>query len=278
MGECQRVDRPLLRYYGGKWRLAPWIISYFPRHDCYVEPFAGAASVLLRKEPSRIEVFNDANQAVVNFFRVLRERERDLLGLLQKTPYGRREYLDCLEETSDPIESARRFFVLHWQSVGHTASRQTGWKFCARVKKTNGSTSEVTDWLKSIASIPAAVRRLSGVQLECDDALKIIKRYDTPETLFYCDPPYPSSTRNRRWCQGAYQSEMSHHDHEHLANLLNRIRGMAIVSTYPNQRYDEMYSGWKKEEKTCQTMNKTIATELIYLSPNTVRRLDLQSP
>jgi DNA adenine methylase len=262
-------ERPLLRYYGGKWRLAPWIISFFPAHTTYVEPFCGAASVLLRKEPSAIEVINDADREVVNLFRVLRERRSELRELLELTPYGRGEYLDCLPDSNDPLERARRFFVCHWQSVGHCRARRTGWKFFSRPKKLNGCTSELTDWQKAIESIPAAADRLAGVQLECADALSIILRYDTPATLFYVDPPYPANTRNRRWCKSSYAHELTAHDHVHLANLLNRIQGMAIVSTYPNSLYSELFAGWTRVEKSAQTMNKTIATEVLYLSPST---------
>ena len=110
------------------------------------------------------------------------------------------------------------------------------------------------------------------VQIESDDALTVIQRFDTPETLFYCDPPYLSDTRNETWCKSAYKHEFSVSDHLHLGNLLCRIRGMAAVSTYPHPMYDEMFAGWERIEKTSQTMNKTVARELVYLSPRLTER------
>ena len=106
-----RPIRPGLRYYGAKWRLAPWIMSFFPKHQCYVEPFAGGGSVILQKDPSTSEVYNDLDQDVVNFFCVLRDHEDELLRLLELTPFARAELELARKPTDDPIERARRTFI-----------------------------------------------------------------------------------------------------------------------------------------------------------------------
>ena len=108
------VKHPILRYFGGKFRLAPWIIRHFPAHQCYVEPFGGAAGVLLRKVPSQFEIYNDLDSAIVTFFRVVRERPDELMRALILTPFSRQEYADAYEPTTDDLEQARRLFVLAW--------------------------------------------------------------------------------------------------------------------------------------------------------------------
>ena len=106
-----KVNHPVLRYYGSKFRLAQWIISYFPAHRHYVEPFGGAANVLLVKDPSPLETYNDLNDKIVNFFRVLREKPDELIEQLLLTPWARSEYEMCLEpENESPVESARRLY------------------------------------------------------------------------------------------------------------------------------------------------------------------------
>jgi DNA adenine methylase len=260
------LKNPLLRYYGGKWRLASWIIRHFPPHVCYVEPYGGAGSVLLRKPPSEFEIYNDLDSEVVNFFRVLREQPEQLRQALYCTPFSREEYEQSYHANGTPLERARRMFILSWQGYGGPRKQmRTGWKVQRRTWE-SGRADQLAEWNQAKEIIPAA-ERFSHVQIEHDDALKIIRRFDTSKTLFYCDPPYPADTRNAKWCKSAYSHEMGGHDHVHLINLLNQIDGMAILSSYPNALYTDMLSGWVQKTKTCQTMNGTQATEVIYLSP-----------
>ena len=92
------VKKLVLKYYGSKFRLANWIISFFPPHRHYVEPFGGGAAVLLVKPPSKLETFNDLNSEIVNFFRVLRTRPKELIRQINLTPWARAEFHTCLEE------------------------------------------------------------------------------------------------------------------------------------------------------------------------------------
>jgi len=266
---------PILRYFGGKWRLAPWIIRHFPAHTCYCEPFGGAAGVLLRKSPSQFEIYNDLDSDLVTFFRVVRERPDELMRALFLTPFSREEYSAAYEPAADDIEKARRLFVLAWQGYGGPRKQmRTGWKYQKRAWH-SGRADQLSEWAHAIAFGPI-VERLRNVQIECDEASSVIRRFDGAETLFYVDPPYPTDTRNERWSKKAYQHELAGHDHCHLANQLNSIKGLAIISTYPNEVYDEIYAGWTRKEKTCQTMNKTIARELLYISPRAAEALQLK--
>lgn len=184
-----KLTRAPLWYRGGKWRIAPWVISHFPPHDCYVEPFGGAASVLLRKEPSLYEVYNDLDDAVVNFFRVLRTRPDDLVAQLRLTPWARRELELADRPVDDELESARHFFVRSWQSRRTAVlglSNRTGWRF---QKKRSGGRQTRT-WMRAIEDLHLVAERMRLVQVECDHAERVLARYDAPRTLFYVDPPY----------------------------------------------------------------------------------------
>ncbi|HEX3818614.1 MAG TPA: DNA adenine methylase [Chthoniobacterales bacterium] len=267
-----KVRRPALRYYGGKWRLASWITNELPPHSTYVEPYGGAASVLLRKPKSAFEVYNDLDCQVVNFFRVCRERGNELMRAIELTPYSRREYYDCAEPAECPIENARRFFVKSWQGYGGPrADNKTGWKF-RRNKWVSGRADQIDEW-RSAAELSRTVDRLREVQIECDDALHVIARYDSASTLFYIDPPYPAMTRSTRWSK-AYKHELSIFDHELLIETLRRIRGLALISSYPNELYDRL--GWKRLTKKTQTFRGggMLATEALYVSPRAQRVLE----
>lgn len=266
------IRHPALRYFGGKWRLAPWIISHFPAHTCFVEPFGGAASVLLRKKRAPFEIYNDLDGEMVNFFRVLRDQPEELSRRLHLTPYSRQEYDLAHEPATCPIERARLLFIQSWQGFGGPRKTMKSWKF-QRKGGTITRSDIVEDFLRASGQLAAVVSRMKTVQIEHDDALKVIARFDTQETLFYCDPPYPAETRNARWMKRAYTLEVDGQFHSHLADQLRRIDGFAVVSTYPNPAYDELYAGWVRVERTQQTMNKTIAKELLYLSPRTSEAL-----
>lgn len=259
------VPNPALRYYGAKFRIGRKIADLLPTHVTYVEPFGGAAGVLLKKPVSTVEVYNDLDGRVVNFFRILRKDAKALARAVSLTPYSRSEFDDSFDRSEDPMEDARRFFTCSWQSFGGP-NRSTGWKI--QVAPWNNSrANQCKEWRSACRNLLRVAKRFRTVQVEHYDALKVITRFDSPDTVFYCDPPYPASTRNSRWCQSGYAHEFTSQDHVHLANLLSSIQGMALVSTYPNALYEDLFSEWRRIEFTSQTMNKTIATELVYLSP-----------
>jgi DNA adenine methylase len=128
----ENVSHPLIRYHGAKWRLAPWIISHFPKHRIYVEPFGGSGSVLLRKKQSEIEVYNDLDGEIVNLFRVARDNGEELSRLVYLTPYSREEFVKSFEPSDDPIEQARRTVVRSFQGFGSGYVTATKGSKCAR--------------------------------------------------------------------------------------------------------------------------------------------------
>lgn len=185
-----RPRKPALRFYGGKWSLADWVISYFPHgfeRMHYVEPFGGAAGVLLSKPPSILETYNDLDSRLVTFFRVLREREEELARSLERTPFSREEYMRSFEPAPDELETARRVFVAQWQSIGGTNGRKSGWRGQRTIE--SRYTPPARDYNQAIENLSGVSRRFREVQIENLPALELIRKTDSPETLFYVDPP-----------------------------------------------------------------------------------------
>jgi DNA adenine methylase len=261
------MKRPALRYFGGKWRLGPWIISHFPDHYCYVEPYGGGGSVLLQKRPSVLEVYNDINGEVVNFFRQLRENTDELVRAISLTPFSREEYNQSFEETEDPLESARRLYIRSFQSYGSHTDRKSGWRW-ENNKKSNKTA--IGSWNNPLAHLQAAAARLRQVQIEHDDAFRVLKRYDTPDTLFYLDPPYIETVLKS---QHRYKNSLTEKDHKKLlATITTDLEGMVIISMMPHQIYQEALTHWNYDEKETRTQNGNIVTESLWLSPNIVKR------
>jgi DNA adenine methylase len=259
-----QIRRPALRYYGGKWKLAPWIISHFPEHQCYVEPFGGAGSVLLRKRPSKIEVYNDLNDEIVNYFRVLRERPDELIRAIDLTPYSRSEFLLCQEPCEDELERARRTIIWACQGRGRVGNREPGGWRSSKIISTRPKTP-AEDW-KNFGHLYEIAERFKFVYIENDDANKILDRYDSSLALFYVDPPYLMQVRGKRIAR--YRHEYDDDEHIKLADHLHKMEGMVIVSGYRCDFYDELYGGWVRVDKEVNLENSTRrAIESLYINP-----------
>jgi DNA adenine methylase len=260
-----KVMRPVLRWHGGKFRLAPWIRSFFPKHRIYVEPFCGAASVLMTKPRAWGEYINDLDGEIVNLFRVLQDdtRSRELVRLLTLTPFAKAEYELAREVTDDPIERARRLCILSF--MGFSSGAATGDKTGFRSKSFRSNVGPGQDWMNYPEKLWAVIDRLRGVTIENRPALEIIPSLDTPGTLFYVDPPYPASTRKNF---GAYRHELTDEDHEALAECLRACSGYVLISGYRCDLYDRLYDGWIRMEK--KTMcDHGYRQESLWLSPRT---------
>ncbi len=266
--------RPALRYHGAKWRLAPWILSHFPAlasYDVYAEPFGGSAAVLLRKERSPIEVFNDLDDDVVGFFRALRECPEALIRAIELTPFARREWARAGEVTADPVENARRFYLRSYGSIaGPTAQWRSGWrrqKVLARRADGSGAMISAARTFADVSHLHTVAARMRGVFIEAEDALDLIRRYDHPRALFYVDPPYPAATR-ARWQKTAYRHEMSDEQHCQLAAVLAGCRGMVVLSGYDCELYRELFpaSAWWSAARPSRTNGKGSANEVVWLN------------
>jgi len=259
------ITRPALRYYGAKFRLAPWLISHFPPHTCYVELCGGSAAVLLTKPLALYEVYNDADYALVRFWRVLRERPDDLIRAIDCTPYSRAEQRASADPTDDDLEAARRLYVRAWQEWGYaTGPWRAGWRF---QHSANRGKSVTADW-DTTAHLWAIAARLKRVQLECDDAVPVIHRFGRPGTFMYADPPYVADAcRDPVKARHAYGVAFDDDDHRRLAAALRTWGGMAAVSGYRCALMDELYAGWRRVECQSLTLVSTVAMECLWLSP-----------
>jgi DNA adenine methylase len=272
------LSGPPVRYFGGKWKIGDWIIEKFPPHCTYVEPFCGAANILFKKHPSRMEIINDLNSNIITFFDMLRSRPDDLLRAIDLTPYSREEHKRAHEEVplqhkDRELEVARRFYIRSRQSFGSGEGEySTGWRY--QKTDTRGGASVTAEWNR-FDHLRAAAQRLKAVQIECDNALKCIERFDTPETLFYVDPPYLFETRYSN--EERYAHEMTNQDHRQLAALLRNVEGMVLISGYKSALYDELYGDWRCISKSTTTNGNNEAEEYLWISPRAddVNRLPL---
>lgn len=231
--------RPIIKWHGGKYYLAERIARLFPPHRIYVEPFGGAASVLLNKAPAEVEVYNDIDGRLVRLFRVLRDHPVEFQRRLQLTPYAEAEWQACLETTDDEIEAARRDFVRWRLSIG---GRGNAWSYTL-TRSRRGMADVVSGFLSAIdEQLPLIVERFRRVQITNRDALEVIRKWDSPETLFYCDPPYHPATRTS---PGTYQHEYSESDHEDLLETILSCRGMFAISGYESELYNRKLASWR---------------------------------
>jgi DNA adenine methylase len=257
-------------WYGGKFSHLAWLLPLLPKCHHYCEPFGGSGAVLLNRLPSPIETYNDIDGEVVNFFRVLRDEKDKLVEAIGLTPFSREEFaLACkLDPKLPALERARRFYVRARQvrtGLAQTASLGR-WANCKNTSRA-GMSGVVSRWLGAIEALPQIAERLLRVQIENRPASDVIRLYDSPDTLFYCDPPYVHETRGDA---KAYGYEMTNQEHAELATLLNEVRGLVAVSNYQCDLMDKLYPPpkWFKTFSGERTNHATKGTRIEVLWTN----------
>lgn len=266
-------NRPVVRWHGGKWMLAPWIISHFAPHRIYVEPFGGGGSVLLRKPRSYAEVYNDLDGDIVNLFRVLRDAAQgpDLIDKLRLTPFARDEFFAAYKPTDDPVERARRLVIrsfMGFGSDGHNPAVRTGF----RASSNRSGTTPAHDWANMPDSLLITVERLRGLVIENRPAIDVCRQHDGPVTLHYLDPPYMPQTRSAKSRKGkeryhAYVHEMTTEDHITLIADIQTLAGMVVLSGYPHPIYDEALTGWERVQRVALADGARPRVEVLWLNP-----------
>jgi len=257
-------------WVGSKYYLADKLLPLIPKHHTYVEVFGGAANLLLAKEPSPVEVYNDIDSGLVNFFRVIRDKDKFQRFYEQITlmPHSREEFLYCRdtwENEEDDVIRAVKWFVVARQSF--SGKHGAGWGY-AVTESGKGMAKNVSSWFSGIELLPEVSERFLRVQIEHNDFRKILKAYDTEETFFYLDPPYVLETRRGG---EVYPNEMTLSDHEELVNLLLHVKGKAMLSGYEHSVYKPLeQAGWTKKqmESRCWITGKTKGTKHIYNKEN----------
>lgn len=253
--------KSLLHYPGGKKRLASWLVSKMPPHHSYLEPFFGGGAVLFEKTPAPIETVNDLDGDVVNFFRVIREQEsrERLKEWLEYTPYAREVYEDSFREPRDEIERAGFFAVHSMQSHGFRLSGDCGWK-----KDVHGREDAyaLRYWNELPGTLAGLATRLKKVQIENRPALELIRAFNHPNVLIYCDPPYVLSTRGRK----QYRHEMTDDDHRELLKELCKSRAMVMLSGYDCELYEEYLKDWRTVQIDTRAQNNLHRTETLWMN------------
>lgn len=269
--------RPILRYHGGKWMLAPWIISHFPEHRIYVEPFGGAASCLLQKRRSYGEVYNDLSGEVCNLFRVVRDQGETLRQKLYLTPFARDDYRESFEEAQDPVEQARRTVIRSMMGFGSNSlcrDIKSGFRSCSN----RSGTTPAHDWTHYPDVLVEIIERLRGVCIENKDAKEVMAQHDKEDALHYCDPPYVHATRTYMRANGnhGYEYEMTDQEHAELASFLRGLKGMVIVSGYDCPLYADLYNGWRTEKLSALADGAREREECLWFSPSVkIKQMEL---
>ncbi len=267
--ESRGSNRLAFGWYGGKYSHLEWLLPLLPRSNHFCEPFGGSAAVLINREPAPVETYNDVDSEVVNFFAVLRERRQELVEAIVLTPFSREELTRaCREDNSlfAPLERARRFYVRARQTrtgLAQTASPGR-WATCRNTSR-RGMGGAVSRWLGSAPDLVWIAARLLRVQIDNRPAIEVIRAYDSPDTLFYCDPPYPHESRGD---SKAYAFELTNAEHEELAAALHNVRGKVAVSGYKCNLMDALYGDWRRidaPEKLCHS-TKDLRQEALWVN------------
>lgn len=251
--------KAIMKYPGSKWGTAEWIISHFPKHHSYVEPFFGSGGVFFNKPRSDIETINDLDGDVVNLFRWIKNDPEKLAHEIYFTPYSREVYEAAYQkEPEDSLEKAVLFYVR--LNMGHgfrTTGEKVGWKADIQGREKAYSAAE---WCKIPEKIMEAAERLRGVQIENRPAVEVIKRFNYENVLIYCDPPYVLSTRRGK----QYRHEMSDMDHAELLETLLKHKGPVVISGYASDLYNDMLKDWQREERINYAQNAHRRHEFIW--------------
>lgn len=250
--------------------MANWVIGHFPPHEGYVEPFGGAASVLLRKPRVKLETYGDMDGDIVNFFQVLRERPDDLVRQIKLTAWSDMEYALAWSPATDTLERARRVFVRSWMAISGYERGRSGIRL-VKDPSPRGSVPASIDFV-NLDHLYAIASRLQGVQILNRSAFEIIKLFvDQPSVLIYADPPYIKETRERG---GRYVVEMdSAGAHARLLSLLNRCAGPVVLSGYAHPLYTRLCEdcGWERFDKAARSNGRARKVESLWLNPTAVR-------
>ena len=245
-------------WYGGKFSHLEWLLPLLPKAHHYCEPYSGSGAVLINRDPSPVETYNDIDGDVVNFFRVLRDRHEELIRSIALTPFSREEFHIAISGSAQgvsEIERARRFYIRARQARTGLAQTATigRWANCKNTSRA-GMSGVVSRWLGGVTALDEIAQRLLRVQIENRPAIDVIRLYDEKQTLFYCDPPYLHETRGDK---KAYGFEMTTEEHWELAETLQQCKGLVALSGYRCEAMDDWFKGWKRFDAPEKVIHST---------------------
>ena len=226
----------LFCYPGGKWPIRNKIISLFPPHMTYVDVFGGSASILIAKPPSIGEVYNDRNEELANFFRVVKHRPAELAEKAKFWIHSRPLWTEKKESFlfKDEVARAFRFWILIEDSFGCM-----GGKFGTSRQEAR-SVTHARDYLEEVSN------RLRSAHIECLDFRDCIRKYDASETFFYCDPPYLGTKGGDR-----NYDQLTEQDWQDLRKILGSIKGKFLLSSSLNKMVLSLFRGYTIRQITC---------------------------
>lgn len=253
----------IIKYPGSKWSIANWIISHFPPHHSYLEPFFGSGAVLFTKKRSHIETVNDLDQDVVNLFSQIRENTDRLADAIYWTPYARAEYERAWAaqySETDPFKRAVDFYIRMMMGHGfRTTGEKVGWKNDVQGREAAYAAGY---WCKTPEMIFKAAERLRNVQIENMPAIDLIRRFNYPNVLIYADPPYVLSTRHGK----QYRYEMTDDQHKELLDTLSNHCGPVLLSGYDSELYRDVLYGWHREEIPSRAQTSGVRVEVLWMN------------
>ena len=253
--------KAVMKYPGSKWKLADWIIGYFPEHHSYLEPFFGSGAILFNKSRSHIETVNDMDNNIISLFECIREDPERLARMIYMTPYAREIYEQAYKAMpEDKFEAALNFYIR--LNMGHgfrTTGEKVGWKNDVQGRERSYAS---WDWCSLPERVIRVAERLRGVQIENRPAAELIPRFNFENVLIYCDPPYMLKTRHGK----QYKCEMSDEEHEELLDILLKHKGYAVISWYDTGLYNSMLSQWNRFEKESYTQIMSKKKEIIWMN------------
>ncbi len=253
--------KAVFKYPGSKWSLAKWIISFFPEHHSYLEPFFGSGAVLFNKPRSNIETVNDLDGNVVNLFEWIRKDPERLAHEIYWIPYSRQVYNDAFaSEPEDSFGKAVNFYIR--LNMGHgfrTNGEKVGWKNDVQGRE---RAYAALDWCRIPEKIMEAAERLRGVQIENRPAVELMQRFNSPKVLIYLDPPYVLGTRHGK----QYRYEMDDAAHAGLLDAALAHKGPVILSGYENPLYNDRLRGWHREEAVSYSQVASRKKEILWMN------------
>lgn len=258
---------PVLLYPGGKYKIRDWICSFIPEHKIYIEPFCGGASIFFAKTPSEVEVLNDINGEICNFFRVLREEGEELAKQVFLTPYAREEYENSylVSDKDSALERARKFCVRCHLSFAGGNHYKTGFR-----------DARANNWNQLPETIIKSMYRIKQAQIESVSALNLIEKYQSTEVFFYLDPPYYFSNSGDKH-KYLYQHILSPEEHETMLKILVKSPSKILISGYDNELYQTYLekNGWNKQQKVTVANKGQERIETIWMNYETAMQLSL---
>lgn len=262
--------KAIIKYPGSKWSIANWIISFFPEHHSYLEPYFGSGAVFFNKSRSNIETVNDLDGNVVNLFEWIRKDPEKLAHEIYYTPYARQVYEDAFAVVPEnSLEQAVSFYISLNMSHGfRTNGEKVGWKNDVQGRE---RAYAAQDWCNLPEKIMQAAERLRGVQIENKPAVELIQRFNYSNVLIYADPPYVLRTRHGK----QYRCEMTDKEQEEMLDVLLVHQGSVLISGYDNDLYNDRIKSWYREETTCYSQVCSKKREILWMNFEPERQISL---